>query len=322
MKTIKELFEKWESISPYSGGFLLVSDDHPLLFHIGYMSESQKCFVVLNTGKLNKVSSSTAINVENVLLDNNTYALRFLLNYPSLDELFVKLCWDLMTVSKDDSNPLGRIITQYKMWLKLLHQVGNGLLPIHVQKGLIGELLYLSELIDTTGEKTALNSWIGPEGADQDFSFIDGWAEIKTTIISGSTIHVSSLQQFDRTDDGKLIVYFLDKTTSSGASTLSLNEIVNQVSSKMSREDSVDLFKMKLARYGYQDKNSDEYSSCRFRLGEIRRYNVLPDFPRLTKDNVSPSIIEAQYQIDLPSVENYRISEDCKWTYRIFIKIS
>lgn len=98
MRTINDLYEKWNSISPYTGGFLLVSDEHPLSFHIGYLSDSQKCFIVLNTGKLEKISSSKAINVENILLSDNSYALRFSLNYASLDEIFVKLCWDLIQI--------------------------------------------------------------------------------------------------------------------------------------------------------------------------------------------------------------------------------
>lgn len=220
MRTINDLYEKWNSISPYTGGFLLVSDEHPLSFHIGYLSDSQKCFIVLNTGKLEKISSSKAINVENILLSDNSYALRFSLNYASLDEIFVKLCWDLMSASKDDQKPIEKIVAQYKKWLRLLQQIGNGLLPPHSQKGLIGELLYLADLIERHGEKKALGEWVGPEGADQDFNFEDGWAEIKTTIIAGTSVQVSSLQQFDRSDEGTLIVYFLDKTSSTGTTTI------------------------------------------------------------------------------------------------------
>ena len=254
MRTINDLYEKWNSISPYTGGFLLVSDEHPLSFHIGYLSDSQKCFIVLNTGKLEKISSSKAINVENILLNDNSYALRFSLNYPSLDEIFVKLCWDLMSASKDDPKPVERIVAQYKKWLRLLQQIGSGLLPLHSQKGLIGELLYLAVLVDKHGENAALSEWVGPEGADQDFNFENGWAEVKTTIIAGTSVQVSSLQQFDRLDEGTLIVYFLDKTSSTGTSTISLNEAVELVSSKISLPTNKELLELKLAKCGYQSK--------------------------------------------------------------------
>ena len=310
MRTINDLYEKWNSISPYTGGFLLVSDEHPLSFHIGYLSDSQKCFIVLNTGKLEKISSSKAINVVNILLSDNSYALRFSLNYASLDEIFVKLCWDLMSASKDDQKPIEKIVAQYKKWLRLLQQIGNGLLPPHSQKGLIGELLYLADLIERHGEKKALGEWVGPEGADQDFNFEDGWAEIKTTIIAGTSVQVSSLQQFDRSDEGTLIVYFLDKTSSTGTTTISLNEAVELVSSKVTMQSNKDFLELKLAKCGYQSKNADEYSAYRFKLSERRQYCVSSGFPRLTKDNVPPAVIEAQYRIDLPSIETFRKRED------------
>ena len=294
MRTINDLYEKWNSISPYTGGFLLVSDEHPLSFHIGYLSDSQKCFIVLNTGKLEKISSSKAINVENILLSDNSYALRFSLNYASLDEIFVKLCWDLMSASKDDQKPIEKIVAQYKKWLRLLQQIGNGLLPPHSQKGLIGELLYLADLIERHGENKALGEWVGPEGADQDFNFEDGWAEIKTTIIAGTSVQVSSLQQFDRSDEGTLIVYFLDKTSSTGTTTMSLNEAVELVSSKVTMQSNKDFLELKLAKCGYQSKNADEYSAYRFKLSERRQYCVSSGFPRLTKDNVPPAVIEVQ----------------------------
>ncbi len=310
MRTINDLYEKWNSISPYTGGFLLISDEHPLSFHIGYLSDSQKCFIVLNTGRLEKLSSSKAINVENILLSDNSFALRFSLNYPSLDEIFVKLCWDLMSASKYDPRPIEKIVAQYKKWLRLLHQIGNGLLPSHSQKGLIGELLYLADLIDEHGENTALGEWVGPEGADQDYNFEDGWAEVKTTIIAGTSVQVSSLQQFDRSDEGTLIVYFLDKTSSTGATTISLNEVVELVASKVLTQSNRDLFELKLAKCGYQSRNADEYSACRFKLSEKRMYCVSSDFPRLTKDSVPSAVIEAQYRIDLPSIETFRKRED------------
>ena len=310
MRTINDLYEKWNSISPYTGGFLLVSDEHPLSFHIGYLSDSQKCFIVLNTGKLEKISSSKAINVENILLSDNSYALRFSLNYASLDEIFVKLCWDLMSASKDDQKPIEKIVAQYKKWLRLLQQIGNGLLPPHSQKGLIGELLYLADLIERHGEKKALGEWVGPEGADQDFNFEDGWAEVKTTIIAGTSVQVSSLQQFDRSDEGTLIVYFLDKTSSTGTTTMSLNEAVELVSSKVTMQSNKDFLELKLAKCGYQSKNADEYSAYRFKLSERRQYCVSSGFPRLTKDNVPPAVIEVQYRIDLPSIETFRKRED------------
>ena len=215
-----------------------------------------------------------------------------------------------MSASKDDQKPIEKIVAQYKKWLRLLQQIGNGLLPPHSQKGLIGELLYLADLIERHGENKALGEWVGPEGADQDFNFEDGWAEIKTTIIAGTSIQVSSLQQFDRADEGTLVVYFLDKTSSAGSNTISLNEAVKKVFSKVASQANRDLFELKLAKSGYQSKNADDYSSYRFKLSGKRLYCVSKEFPRLTKNNIPSAVIEAQYRIDLPSIDTFRVRED------------
>ena len=116
MISIKELHSKWNNISPLTGGFLLVSGEHPLSFHIGYVNGENKCFIVLNTGKIDKIPSSKAICAENVQTVDGEFALRFILNYPSLDELFVKLCWDLIDSSLTAEKPVEKIVSQYKSW--------------------------------------------------------------------------------------------------------------------------------------------------------------------------------------------------------------
>lgn len=39
------------------------------------------------------------------------------------------------------------------------------------QKGLLGELIYLSEIIDLLGIEAAIDAWTGPDGSDQDYVF-------------------------------------------------------------------------------------------------------------------------------------------------------
>ena len=306
MITIEELQGKWDSISPYSDGFLLISGDHPLSFHIGYSGDAQKSFIVLNTDKIEKIASSRAISADCILLDSGHYALRFILNHSSLEELFVKLCWDLVDSSKTDRHPVKKIVAQYCNWMRLLQQAGNGLLSSSMQKGLIGELLYLNELIDRLGEENALNSWVGPEGSDQDFLMIDGWTEVKTTSISSDYVTISSLQQLDRSDEGSLVVYFMDKTTSEGSSTISLPEIVDEINKKIEYIHK-DVFECKLIKSGYLNKDKEKYKETRYRLAEMRTYFVDQDFPRLTRHNVPAGISNAEYKISLALAESFKI---------------
>ena len=304
MRTITELYEKWNSITPYSDGFLLVSDDHPLAFHIGIQGENEKIFVVLNTGKVNDIASSKAVSAENIILEDGSYALHFSLKYSSLDELFVKLCWDLMESSKNSDKPLDTFIEQYKKWQRLLQKVNNGILPASSQKGIIGELLFMKERAQAEGIETALSAWIGPEGADQDFDFSVYWAEVKTTTIAGNSVLISSLQQLDRTDKGFLAVYFMDKTTSNGHNVVSLDSTVSEIESMLETDKQKNTFTCKLARVGFMDKDRDKYKNTRFRLSNREIFSVTEDFPRLTKYNVRPEITDAKYSIDLASISS------------------
>lgn len=309
MTKIKDLQNQWSSISPYTDGYLLVQHCS-MPFHIGYQGEGHKCFVVLNTGKIDGIVSSKAISVDNIQLSDGSLALQFLLNYPSLDELFVKLCWDLIEASSNSESPIISLINQYNKWLKLLQKAGNGILSSSTQKGLIGELLYLKErLAKSSDEIKVLNCWVGPEGADQDFDFSDGWVEVKTTYISSSAVIISSLQQLYRNDDGLLCVYFMDRTSANTAKTLALNEMVSSIIEMLHSSNSVDLFLQKLARYGYQEKDASEYASYRFRLSEKRLYSVDASFPRLIPSSIPTEIVEAEYKISLPAINEYIITE-------------
>lgn len=303
--TINELQRKWDSISPNTGGFLLVSGDHPLSFHIGYYGE-QMCFMVLDTGKVEKTASSKAINSSCVEMDNGKYALRFLLNYPSLNELFVKLCWDLIDCSQNNLDPIATILSRFNSWMRLLQKRGEGLLSPSAQKGLIGELLFLKELIVSEGSIKALNSWVGPEGSDQDFICENSWNEIKATTIASTTVVISSLQQLDRNDNGHLVVYFMDKTASNGVQTLSLPEVVDDVK-KLLPIGATDLFLCKLAMCGYYLKDRERYNEMRYRLSEKRVYSVEEGFPKLTRGNVPSEVHNAKYELDLLTIDRFRI---------------
>lgn len=302
---INELQTKWEMTSPYSGGFLLVSGHHPLSFHVGYFGE-QMCFMVLDTGKIDNISSSKAITAKCIQTEDKKYALSFLLNFESLSELFVKLCWDLIDCSRESSKPVDSILSRFNSWIRLLQKKGDGLLSPSSQKGLIGELLFLQDSIKTIGAYDSLNAWVGPEGSDQDFIFSNLWCEIKTTTIASATVSISSLQQLDRDDVGNLVVYFMDKTTSDGTQTVSLPEVIEETNSLLENPHLIDLFSCKLAMCGYYLKDVELYKTIRYRMSEKRSYEVTCDFPRLTRDNVPQGIQNAKYELELSAIEAYR----------------
>jgi len=79
--TFNELEKKWRDIPSIKEGYLSICGSHPLSFHIGYYTANQKCFIILNTGKIDNIPSSKSIQAECVMLSDGTYALEFRLIY-------------------------------------------------------------------------------------------------------------------------------------------------------------------------------------------------------------------------------------------------
>ena len=304
--TINELEDKWNSISPYSGGFLLVSGNHPLSFHIGYFGEKM-CFIVLDTGKRDHINSSKSISADCVQTEDQKYALKFLLNYNSLKELFVKLCWDLIDCSRESTKPVDDILIRFNNWIRLLQKKGEGLLSSSAQKGLIGELLFLKKALKTYSAREVIAAWVGPEGSDQDYIFPNRWYEIKTTTIAGTSVTISSLQQLDREDEGELVVYYMDRTTAHGAYTLSLPQVVTDVELALNDDRLIDVLFCKLAMYGYYDKDADRYRETDYRFAGESSYKVTQGFPKMVRSNVPNAVQNAKYDLALSAIEEYKI---------------
>lgn len=279
--TISQLNKIWQDASTTVGCFLLADSEHPIEFHLGY-DNGQRCFIVMNSGKVDDIVSSKAITAKNVIT-GNTKSLLFLLRYESLEDIFSNLCWDLITYTKQSDNPIKDLIDRFNNWQKLLQKLPNGLMSANAQKGLIGELLYLEYLIDQNGVKHAFESWVGPDGSDQDFLLDDSWTEVKTTTISSDSINISSLEQLDRDDFGRLVVYFMDKVDSPNKSTITLGDIFERVFAKLTDSQYIDSLICKTSKVGFDIKNIEKYKTIHFKLVGSSCYAVRDEFPRLTK---------------------------------------
>jgi len=307
MITINDLEDKWNSINPYAHGYLLISGDHPVSFHIGFFGGEEKSFVVLNSGKIDGLISSKAITAECINTNEDEYILRFVLKYPSLDELFIKLCWDLIDSSRCSKSPIEKIIDRFSKWMRLMQKANDDMLSPFEQKGLLGELLYLyNELLIHDADQSIL-AWVGPEGSDQDFIFEEGWAEVKAISVSSNEVQISSLQQLDRPDDGVLAIFLIDKTTAKGTHTISLPSLILKILDLLHSEYLKDLFICKLAQSGYLVKDEKKYYSVYYHLTECKCYKVTREFPKLMSGNVPYAIVNAKYKLSLLAIENYRI---------------
>ena len=64
-----------------------------------------------------------------------------------------------------------------------------------------------------------------------------------------------------------------------------------------------------MIRAGYLDIDAAMYSNFRFELHDIRWYEVIRDFPRLTAASVPAGILDGTYVIDERSIGQFRLDD-------------
>ena len=311
MINYSEFVEKWKNMPHQRDNvYIAINIEHPLKIQMGYHTNGQKSLVIMDVGEIESIPSSYAISATNPKLANGTFALEFQLIHKSLEDIFLRLCWDMIDCSSQSSQPLKDLINRYLSWQKLLKQINKKELSFENQKGLLGELLYLEDISEQIGLSKAINSWVGPDGSDQDFVFNDSWTEVKTIAASAETIRISSLEQLNHEHIGKLKAYMLEKTLP-GIERITLNGKVDSLRELM-LDDPInrDRFELKLYKYGYRDEDRETYDKNCFRLIKQLDYIVNENFTKLTSENIPTEIIRCSYHISIPAIEPYRSDND------------
>ena len=231
---------------------------------------------------------------------------------PDQDSVFSHLCWDLAEFTRNCDDTItgtSMFIERYRKWQRLLERGRIGLLSESEIRGLMGELLFLEKyLFLRYGMNTALKGWLGPGGADQDFSFDDFWYEVKASETGSISVKISSMEQLDTDREGQLCIVFFDEAGGELKDAISLNSLVARIRNSISTDrDSTDLFEKRMEAIGYID--SREYSEDLFVMRKIRRFLVDGRFPRIRHNMVDPSIMAVKYDLSIDALTAFEINE-------------
>ncbi|WP_427180003.1 PD-(D/E)XK motif protein [Paenibacillus sp. TC-CSREp1] len=310
MRTTPEILQKqWSSISYKEGGFLQVDTQHPLEWHIGYQSISQKTLLLICNTDVEVIDSSKSMLVTRRKREtDNRYTLSFELLRNEQEDVFVILCSDIIEhsrLAKDEKVALDLVINRFKQWSRLLESQKKGVMDEKRRKGLIGELLFLWERIKTSSSVLdTIQGWVGAEGLDQDFIYEDCWYEVKSIGLSATSVTISSLEQLDSATQGELVVMRIDKAAPDKAGALSLNDVVYEISLTLANSsNALDLFRSKLSAYGYIDLK--EYSQQKYYCSGSQRYEVNNTFPRIMRSNIPPQVESLHYELSLPALSDW-----------------
>jgi hypothetical protein len=236
--------------------------------------------------------------------------ITFILLDNELDEvfaLFIENIYESINNLDNESMVINQTLDSIAKWKKLFDKIKSTLLTEEEQKGLVGELLFISESIENEVPKdTIIENWFGPDYYNKDFVINNKGFEIKTTTQDRPTIKISSEQQLDKQDLNilYLIQYNLEESKSNG---FTLPELINKVSLEIA--DNYILkskFDEKLVKIGY---NHDDYSKYdkKYKLIEKNVYNVNDNFPKITKSTLPKGIFNSIYNIEILVLDEYKI---------------
>ncbi len=310
MFTNKELTDKWDAISFYDGGYKRIDNIHPLEWYIGYEDIDQKTILLITHDEYTNIQSSKSIIATIRQRQDGRWAISFKLIRKEQEDVFIRLCWDIIESSRDKTsgcNAIEFIIDRYNKWLKLMEHRSSELMSESLIKGLIGELIFLEERVKNgMTSQDAVIGWLGPDGAHQDFVYTNEWIEIKCIKKSKVSIGISSLEQLDAELPGYIYVYYIDKTSLHDKKGFTLEEKVQQLRDLFITDiRAKEMLDNKLFKYGYRDRK--EYNEQRYLLCGKSKYGVDNDFPRLMKSNIPAHIISAKYIISLASIGPWEI---------------
>lgn len=301
-----ELRGKWKSINYYDGGSLQLAIKHPLDWFVRFASRGCKSLVIVSDVPADKIQSSKSIEASCNIRKDGRYAISFTLLNAAQEDVFITMSSDIIEFSQWETGrkeALRKVLRRYAAWMKLLDHKNSAVLGSNAQKGLIAEIMFLKETIESgTDPHLALQGWMGPDGGDQDFVYDEVWYEIKATGAASPSVSISSIEQLDGPSPGNLIVYRIDKCAPTAIGAITLYRLVHTVIDSLRDYPAAqEAFILKLGTAGYIDML--EYDKQFFAVSSKREYEVKNNFPKLARGNIPSEIINAEYQLDLPSIE-------------------
>jgi hypothetical protein len=187
-------------------------------------------------------------------------------------------------------------------WKKLFDKINSHLLSPEAQRGLLGELLFITEAIQHgISSKVVIENWFGPDKYNKDFVIGNTGFEIKTTVQSRPAVTISSEKQLDVQELTSLYlkIYMLDEIKGEG---ITLNSSVNVIYLLVGNDLELrSVFDYQLAAAGYHNEDAAEYTT-EYKIVRNELFVVDADFPKLVPQSLPPGVFNCVYCVDITAL--------------------
>ena len=227
-------------------------------------------------------------------------------------EIFDTLCRDVVEAGEageDRDEALSRALQRTRRWHHLLRGGRPRGLSIEEQRGLVGELAFLRELVSAFGPETAIEAWTGPTGSAKDFELIGTCVELKSRRVAAKPfVAISSEDQLADVEGSRLCLRVANVASAVLPEGQSLHDHVRMTSYLFEEDGSVfDAWEEAIYSTGYDSEN--DYDERRWLLGAGMDFEVVEGFPRISSP-LAPGVDSVRYSISLDACEPFKLEGD------------
>ncbi len=315
MKT-NDIKGKWEQFRKQKGYLQRLDPEHPMDIFIGISEKGFDEIVLFTKLEPAQMKSSKDLEIEKGQRQDGKWATQISLIDKTNEDIFARLCLDLVEVSQhvvSEQAGINAITKRFLAWQKLFSSIHTNL-PKSVLKGLVGELSFAKDVLSKHYSwDDIMTAWLGPDGADRDYVFSDCWFEIKAVATGKAVVTISSLNQLETEAYGYLVKIDIDESSEMDPSAKAVSKLIDEIRTILQHNPgAAQLFEQKLISLGYLDKKA--YDDICFAVKQHVYYMVDGSFPKLTTHSVPKEIVGTRYDLSLVGIEPWRREDSEIWS--------
>ncbi len=302
MTKVEDLWREIAAQSNRAGLFRRVDDTHPLDLYAGIEHQWKRVLLLVVPDAPPNLPPPGIVEVSCNQRGDSEWAIIVQLSRPDFEELFGRLCQDLIDATRQSTPEGGAevLLRRLGRWRRLLELSHRRTLSELELRGLIGELWFLKTVaLPRFGPQLAVHGWVGPQGAAHDFLLGHLLVEIKTYGPGSHDLMIASLDQLDAGNDPLyLAAVSLAGSTSTSNGAITTTMLVADIRESLETDPVVlTEFDLRLAEAGYAD--GENYTRTWYQIFGARYFAVRDGFPRLVQAGVPTGVHDVVYLIDL-----------------------
>lgn len=313
--------DDWSSIAPAA---VPTADNvrradvlHPLDFYRGRDFAGRYLFSLIADNDCRELPDPPKLNGIDVVLERvGADGARLLLTLSDQKnfEIFRDLCGHLLRATERlgrgaNASGLRLVLRRLADWHEMMRRRRDDLLSVREQIGLIGELLFLKDImLPRSLPAAAVASWRGGYGDEQDFVVGNWQFEVKTqSSTADQRFLISSEAQLDTGTSNLILCYQRIAASPARSDSLTLNGLVLDLSEKFlsAGAGTGETFNEGLDAWGYGPRV--EYDQPEWMLIDRKFFEVRDGFPRIVPAILPLGVQNVSYEVVVHACEPFAI---------------